>query len=56
LFALKRDEWEHETAEIERFYGQFGGRLPPELQEQFRRLKAGLGEMGLPGAPREGTV
>jgi phosphoenolpyruvate carboxykinase (GTP) len=42
LFALRRDEWDKETAEIEQFYGQFGSRVPAVLQEHFRRLKAGV--------------
>jgi phosphoenolpyruvate carboxykinase (GTP) len=56
LFALKRGEWEKESAEIEQFYSQFGGRIPAELQAQFRKLKAGLGMLGLPDAPREGAA
>jgi phosphoenolpyruvate carboxykinase (GTP) len=55
LFALKRGEWEKESAEIERFYGQFGGRIPAELQAQFRELKAGLGGLDLAGAPGDGA-
>jgi phosphoenolpyruvate carboxykinase (GTP) len=42
LFALKRDEWEQETADIERFYGRFGNRIPAALREHLRRLRAGL--------------
>jgi phosphoenolpyruvate carboxykinase (GTP) len=56
LFALKRDEWEKETAEIEQFYAQFGDRIPAALQEHFRKMKTGLGGMGLPGAPWKGAA
>ena len=45
LFALKRGEWEKETAEIEQFYSRFGGRIPAALQEHLRSLKTAVAAM-----------
>ena len=45
LFELKRGEWEKELAEVEEFYGKFGGRIPPALREQLARLKSGVARL-----------
>jgi phosphoenolpyruvate carboxykinase (GTP) len=42
LFSLERGEWEKELAEVEEFYGRFGGRIPQALRGQMEKLKAGV--------------
>ena len=39
LFEIKKDQWQREIAGIEEFYGQFGERLPKELQNHLAELK-----------------
>jgi phosphoenolpyruvate carboxykinase (GTP) len=43
LFELKPDEWKKEVQEVERFYGQFGDRLPGQLRAQLETLKGKMG-------------
>jgi phosphoenolpyruvate carboxykinase (GTP) len=38
LFAIERDEWQAELADIRKFFDQFGERLPGELWDEFRAL------------------
>ncbi|MBN1822981.1 MAG: phosphoenolpyruvate carboxykinase (GTP) [Endomicrobiales bacterium] len=39
LFSIDRESWKAETAEIEKFYQQFGGRVPKALFKQLDSLK-----------------
>jgi len=45
LFHLERGEWEKELAEVEEFYGKFGGRIPQALRGQMDKLKAGVARL-----------
>jgi phosphoenolpyruvate carboxykinase (GTP) len=38
LFAIERDEWQAELADIRKFFDQFGERLPGELWDEYRAL------------------
>ncbi|MDQ1555437.1 MAG: phosphoenolpyruvate carboxykinase [Actinomycetota bacterium] len=38
MFATDRDAWAAEAADTERFFAQFGDRVPPELTEQLQHL------------------
>ncbi|MFH0801617.1 MAG: phosphoenolpyruvate carboxykinase (GTP) [bacterium] len=42
LLAIDRDEWKKETESCLEFFGQFGERLPVEMLEENRALKARL--------------
>ena len=42
LLEVDKDIWKDETAGIEKFYEQFGDRLPEELRKQLDELKARL--------------
>lgn len=39
LFDFSPDEWRTEAEEIEKFYSQFGDKLPEELRNYLKRLK-----------------
>ncbi len=39
LFSINKDEWKNEVADIEKFYSQFGGRIPSELKNQLSAIK-----------------
>jgi phosphoenolpyruvate carboxykinase (GTP) len=43
LFAINPDEWKKEIEDIEKFYAQFGDRLPEELKSSLENLKAKFG-------------
>ncbi len=40
LLSVDKDVWEQEVAEIEEHYKQFGDKLPKELAEELKKLKA----------------
>jgi phosphoenolpyruvate carboxykinase (GTP) len=40
LLSVDKDVWEQEVAEIEEHYKQFGDKLPKELSEELKKLKA----------------
>ena len=42
LFAVKKDEWEQETAGIEEFFSKFGSRMPRKIWDEYRALKRRL--------------
>ena len=42
LFRIDKAEWEHEAAETEAFYAQFGARLPAALTKRLAELKEGV--------------
>lgn len=42
LFEIKSCEWQGELQEIERFFAQFGGRMPEEIWQEYKRLKEQL--------------
>lgn len=39
LVEVNREDWKDELEDAEKFLAQFGDRLPPELREEFGRLK-----------------
>jgi len=40
LFAINKDEWKQELDDIEIFFNQFGARMPKEIFNEFKKLKA----------------
>jgi phosphoenolpyruvate carboxykinase (GTP) len=42
LFDINKDEWTHETAEIEEFFNKFGSRMPLEIWDGYQALKRQL--------------
>ena len=45
ILVVDKDVWTKEAAEIEEHYKKFGDRLPEELREQLKNLKANLAKM-----------
>jgi len=41
LFEVNREEWKTEVEEIERFFTQFGDRMPHEIWDELEKLKTG---------------
>jgi phosphoenolpyruvate carboxykinase (GTP) len=42
LYAVNKDEWTQETADIEEFLSKFGSRMPQAIWERYRALKKRL--------------
>jgi phosphoenolpyruvate carboxykinase (GTP) len=42
LFAINKDEWAQETAEIEEFFNKFGSRMPQAIWDEYQALKGRL--------------
>jgi len=40
LFAINTAEWQEEIADIEKFFNQFGSRMPEEIRKELNNLKA----------------
>lgn len=39
LFAVKKEEWQEEALDIEKFFAQFGSRLPKAMMDECKKLK-----------------
>jgi phosphoenolpyruvate carboxykinase (GTP) len=48
LLRIDRADWEHEIASQRKFFGQFGSRLPPEIQEEHEALARRLSGISVP--------
>ncbi len=42
LYEIKPDEWKQETQEIEKYFGQFGNRMPAEISSELKKLKEAI--------------
>jgi phosphoenolpyruvate carboxykinase (GTP) len=42
LFAIDKDGWLREAADIEEFFGKFGDRMPLEMREELDKMKEKL--------------
>jgi phosphoenolpyruvate carboxykinase (GTP) len=42
LFAIDKDGWLRETADIEEFFNKFGKRMPDQMREELAKMKAAL--------------
>jgi len=42
LFAINKDEWTQELADIEEFFNKFGARVPQPIWKEYRALKGRL--------------
>src|SRR5262245_9965564 len=50
LLHIDRDDWEQEIASQHKFFGQFGARLPREIQAEHEALEQRLHRVSMPSA------
>jgi len=43
LFEIKKDEWEREAADVEKFLKQFGPRMPREMWNELEKMRSKIG-------------
>ncbi|HSF33037.1 MAG TPA: phosphoenolpyruvate carboxykinase (GTP) [Candidatus Tectomicrobia bacterium] len=52
LLRIDRSDWEHEITSQRKFFGQFGARLPHEIQEEHEALARRLSRVSVPVGAR----